>query len=157
MYQFDTSMAVYALKQTGLMLSQSQQMFNQMIDESVKLNRALFDFEVSVVPVDEAMALMFPEQSAPAPAKKKSAVAKPASQTKAIASPPVRADDLKLISGVGPGLEKKLKDAGISTFAQIAALSDAEIVELETHVIKFAGRIQRDGWIEQAKALMAAH
>ena len=74
---------------------------------------------------------------------------------KAIAQAPVRQDDLKMISGVGPGLEKKLQDAGIVSYAQIAALTDAEITELETNVIKFGGRIKRDDWIGQATQLMA--
>jgi predicted flap endonuclease-1-like 5' DNA nuclease len=41
------------------------------------------------------------------------------------------------------------------SYAQIAALTDAEITELETNVIKFAGRIKRDDWIGQATQLMA--
>jgi Uncharacterized conserved protein len=87
-------------------------------------------------------------------AKKKSIKPKSAAATKAIAQTPPRKDDLKLISGVGPGLEKKLQDAGITTYAQIAKLTAREITELETHVVKFAGRITRDDWIGQAKQLM---
>lgn len=167
MYPFDTSLAEYSLKQAALVLNQSKQLFDQMVDESVRVNRALMDFEMGVMDVDAAMALMFPD-AAVEPAKKKSAkpsiadkapVAQKASasrsKVKPIATPPVRSDDLKLISGVGPGLEKKLQDAGVKTFAQIAALTDAEIAELEAQVVKFAGRIKRDDWIGQAKALMA--
>ena len=88
-------------------------------------------------------------------AKKKSARPQRVSQAKAIAQPPVRLDDLKMISGVGPGLEKKLQDIGFVSYSQIAALTEAEITELEAHVIKFAGRIKRDDWIGQATQLMA--
>ena len=174
---FDTSMTDYSLKQAALMLNQSQQLFDRMIDESLRVNRALMDFEMGVVDVDAAMTLMFPEATSQ-PTKKKSAkpvarkekpvvepkpktVAKPkrsapvAAKTKAIATPPVRKDDLKLISGVGPGLEKKLQDAGITSFAQIAALTEAQIADLEANVVKFAGRIKRDDWMGQAKSLMA--
>lgn len=59
-------------------------------------------------------------------------------------------DDLTRISGVGPALAKKLNAAGYSTFAQIAALSDDDIAELESTVIRFSGRILRDDWKGQA-------
>lgn len=157
MYQFDASLALYTFKQAELMLAQSNHLFNSMVDESVALNRAILDFDMSVMEVDQAMALMFPD-SVSGTGKKKSAgsvrVSRAAS-TKAIATPPVRQDDLKLISGVGPGLEKKLQDAGITSYAQIAALTAKEIADLEANVVKFAGRITRDDWIGQAKQLMS--
>lgn len=157
MYQFDTSLAMYTLKQAELMLAQSNRLFNSMVDESVALNRAILDFDMSVMEVEQAMAVMFPDSIAPVAKKKSASTARPtrAASIKAIATPPVRQDDLKLISGVGPGLEKKLQDAGITSYAQIAALTAKEIADLEAHVVKFAGRITRDDWIGQAKQLMA--
>ncbi len=65
-------------------------------------------------------------------------------------------DDLKQISGIGPGLEKKLNDQGIISFRQIADLSKIDIARLEQTVIKFPGRIQRENWIGQAKKLAQA-
>ncbi|SFE23723.1 50S ribosomal protein L21 [Roseivivax sediminis] len=65
---------------------------------------------------------------------------------------PGAADDLKKLSGVGPALEKKLHEAGITSFAQIAAWGDAEIEEFGEK-LSFKGRIEREGWIEQAKEL----
>ena len=63
-------------------------------------------------------------------------------------------DDLKLISGVGPFIEKKLNDIGIYTFEQIASLS-IEQTEMITEAIEFfPGRIQRDDWVGQAQQLM---
>ncbi|MCC1491868.1 50S ribosomal protein L21 [Cognatishimia sp. F0-27] len=62
------------------------------------------------------------------------------------------ADDLKQLSGVGPALEKKLHEAGITTFAQIAAWTE-EDVEKFGEVLSFKGRIEREGWIEQAQKL----
>lgn len=59
-------------------------------------------------------------------------------------------DDLKLISGIGPALEKKLRACGIVTYRQLAALTDADIERVEA-VIKSFGRIRRDDWIGQAK------
>jgi predicted flap endonuclease-1-like 5' DNA nuclease len=65
-------------------------------------------------------------------------------------------DDLTRISGIGPGLAAKLKQQGITTFAQLAALSDAEIDQLEETIIKFPGRIRREDWVGQAKQLLRA-
>jgi NADH-quinone oxidoreductase subunit E len=65
---------------------------------------------------------------------------------------PVRPNDLKAISGVGPKLEKVLNGYGISTYAQIAALTAEEIDRIEDE-LGFKGRIERDDWIGQAKAL----
>lgn len=64
-------------------------------------------------------------------------------------------DDLKRIAGIGPGLEKKLKQEGIVSYRQIAELSPLDIQHLEATIIKFPGRILRDNWIGQAKALCA--
>ena len=44
------------------------------------------------------------------------------------------ADDLKQIKGVGPAFEKKLNEAGIYHFWQIAALTDAQLATLEEEV-----------------------
>ena len=81
------------------------------------------------------------------------------STTKTKAAGPVRlkkpdgkADDLKLISGVGPKLEKTLNGLGFWHFSQIASWkkSDVKVVDDE---LSFKGRIERDDWIRQAKAL----
>jgi len=61
-------------------------------------------------------------------------------------------DDLKMIAGVGPVLEGKLNALGITTFAQVAAFKKADIARVE-EVLTFHGRIERDDWIKQAKAL----
>ncbi|ETX27556.1 50S ribosomal protein L21 [Roseivivax isoporae] len=65
---------------------------------------------------------------------------------------PGAADDLKLLSGVGPALEKKLHEVGITTFAQIAAWTEADVEEFGEK-LSFKGRIEREGWIEQAAEL----
>ena len=62
-------------------------------------------------------------------------------------------DDLVAIAGIGPALAKKLNSAGIISYAQIAALSDKDIADLEKSIIKFTGRIKRDDWVGQAKKL----
>lgn len=65
-------------------------------------------------------------------------------------------DDLKQIAGIGPGLERKLNEEGILNFRQIAEFTKSDIARLEKTVIKFPGRIERDGWVAQAKKLAAA-
>lgn len=62
------------------------------------------------------------------------------------------ADDLKKLSGVGPALEKKLHEAGITTFVQVAAWTETDVQELGEK-LSLKGRIEREGWIEQAKKL----
>jgi predicted flap endonuclease-1-like 5' DNA nuclease len=63
-----------------------------------------------------------------------------------------KADDLKQISGVGPKLESVLNDLGIYHFDQIAAWTKKEIAWVDDY-LRFKGRIDRDGWIGQAKTL----
>jgi large subunit ribosomal protein L21 len=59
-------------------------------------------------------------------------------------------DDLKQLSGVGPALEKKLHAAGVKSFEQIAAWS-AEDAEAINEKISSKGRVEKEGWIDQAK------
>ena len=65
------------------------------------------------------------------------------------------ADDLGRIKGLGPKLQALLPTLGISSFAQIAALSEADLAALDPKLGPFAGRPTRDGWVEQAKYLAA--
>jgi len=65
-----------------------------------------------------------------------------------------QADDLKLISGVGPTIEKKLNAIGIWHYWQVKALSEEDIAKVEQQV-GFKGRAHRDDWMGQAADLMA--
>ena len=80
----------------------------------------------------------------------------PGAAPKAKAAPAAKAaagaDDLKVLSGVGPALEKKLHENGVTSFAQIAAWTEADVAEMDEK-LSFKGRIEREGWIEQAKNL----
>ena len=61
-------------------------------------------------------------------------------------------NDLTLISGIGPVIQRKLNDLGIYTFQQVAELSP-EMIDKITKTIKFfPDRIARDNWIGQAYA-----
>ncbi len=62
------------------------------------------------------------------------------------------ADDLKKLKGVGPKLEGLLNELGFYHFDQIAAWTEAEVAWVDSR-LSFKGRIERDGWIAQAKEL----
>jgi NADH-quinone oxidoreductase subunit E len=64
-----------------------------------------------------------------------------------------KADDLKLIWGVGPAFEKLLNKTGIWHFDQIASWSAADIKHVDALLKGFHGRISRDEWVKQAKKL----
>ncbi|MHA6267711.1 50S ribosomal protein L21 [Aliiroseovarius sp. CAU 1755] len=78
---------------------------------------------------------------AAAPAKK--AAPKKAAPAKAAKAEGAAADDLTAITGVGPAAAKKLADAGITTFAQLAAVD----------VDSFEAVKVKPEWVEQAKTL----
>ena len=61
----------------------------------------------------------------------------------------VKPDDLKIIEGIGPKMEKALQAAGISTFASLAAASEAQInAAVVAAGMRFAPSIPT--WAEQA-------
>ncbi|MTI45993.1 NADH dehydrogenase subunit E [Roseibium hamelinense] len=61
-------------------------------------------------------------------------------------------DDLKKLKGVGPKLEGILHELGVFHFDQIASWGAKEIAWVDER-LKFKGRIERDGWVDQAKLL----
>jgi len=62
-------------------------------------------------------------------------------------------DDLKLVVGIGPVLERMLHRLGVATYRQIAHWSDRDIDEIDAKLPEFPGRIRRDGWVTQAREL----
>ncbi|WFP65141.1 proton-conducting membrane transporter [Mesorhizobium sp. WSM4904] len=84
-----------------------------------------------------------PRKAAPAPKK-----------AAAPTAPNGKADNLRRLIGIGPVNEKLLKDQGVTTYAQIAAWTEADVKRVE-EVLNFDGRIEREKWIEQAKLLAA--
>ncbi|QKC83208.1 NADH-quinone oxidoreductase subunit E [Mesorhizobium sp. NZP2077] len=99
---------------------------------------------------EPAAAFKAPEAKAPA-----AKPAKPSLEDKnrpAGIDRPAAVDDLKLISGVGPKIESVLHTLGIFTFAQVASWKKAERDWVDGY-LSFHGRIDRDDWVKQAKAL----
>ena len=102
----------------------------------------------------------------PAPTAKPAAKAKAAPKAKAVEAAPSEgkkprlmaaprksgADDLKLISGVGPKLEGVLNELGFWHFDQISKWTPEEIAWVDSR-LKFKGRIESDDWVSQATKL----
>lgn len=78
---------------------------------------------------------------APAPAKK--------AAPKAAAG----ADNLTELTGVGPALATKLNDAGVTSFAQIAAWTEAEIERLDGEISGLKAKAEKGDWVAEAKKL----
>ena len=85
------------------------------------------------------------------PAAAKATEAKPAAPK---AGKAAAGGDLKKLSGVGPALEKKLIAAGVMSLEQVAAWTEADVTKIDEE-LSFKGRIEREGWIAQAKELTA--
>lgn len=66
----------------------------------------------------------------------------------------IDADNLKVIVGIGPYLEKKLNAIGIYTFRQIANFAPEDIEQVNDIIEFFPGRIERDNWVGQAADLL---
>ena len=61
-------------------------------------------------------------------------------------------DDLKRIRGVGPLNERKLNEAGITRFAQIAGWTEEDQRRIGEQ-LSFGGRVEREDWVGQARVL----
>lgn len=114
-----------------------------------------------------------PEAAVPAAAKPPTAAAKkPAAagakkpvsaaaekRTAAVADKPAAAasgdtpDKLSRVKGIGSVLEAQLNALGITSLAQLAALSDKEVDRID-EAIGFKGRIRREDWVGQARKLL---
>lgn len=90
-----------------------------------------------------------------APAAKKDA-AKDAAPKAAAAAPAGAHDqnDISLISGIGPTIEKKLRAAGVNSWSDIAAWTEADVAKFDEE-LALRGRATREEWVEQAKELLA--
>ena len=85
------------------------------------------------------------------PSKKPAAQAAPATAAPLFTAPAGEADDLVVIKGIGPVAAGQLKEQGLTTFAQLAALTDADVERIDASMPFSADQIK--DWREQAKAL----
>jgi NADH-quinone oxidoreductase subunit E len=94
-------------------------------------------------------------EKAPAKAAAEAAPAAAGSKPAALSAPKGGvADDLKMIKGVGPKLEKLLNSLGFYHFEQVAAWTADELAWVDQNIEGFKGRATRDAWVSQAKVLM---
>ena len=63
------------------------------------------------------------------------------------------ADDLKMIKGVGPKMEKLLNSLGFFHFDQVAKWTADEVLWVDQNLEGFKGRVSRDNWVQQAGVL----
>ena len=91
------------------------------------------------------------------PAKAEAAAPAAAPEAPAVGGAPLftapegQKDKLTTLKGVGPVAEKQLNEQGITTFAQIAALSDEDVAKIDANMPFSA--VQIEGWREQAREL----
>jgi F-type H+-transporting ATPase subunit gamma len=78
----------------------------------------------------------------------------PASALAATAVGVLEPDDLEDIVGIGPVINAKLREMGITTFAQVAAWTDDDAERIGNE-LDFPGRIEREEWIDQARRMHA--
>lgn len=101
-----------------------------------------------------------PSTEAKARAAKAKMDAAPAALADLPAAKPARArkagqtDDLKQIEGIGPVIEAMLHSFGVTSFAQIAAWTEADVAAIDARMERFRGRIARDRWVAQAKIIV---
>jgi len=76
-------------------------------------------------------------------------------QFELLSAPRGAPDDLAKLTGVGPQIVKKLNEHGVFHYWQLAAMTPEEAAKLDAD-LRFNGRVARDKWSEQARALMAA-
>jgi NADH-quinone oxidoreductase subunit E len=63
------------------------------------------------------------------------------------------ADDLQVIEGIGPALEKLCHGLGFFHFDQIAGWGADEVSWMDANLKGFKGRVTRDKWVAQAKLI----
>lgn len=114
--------------------------------------------EVAAKPAKKAKKAEAPKAETKAEPKVEKKAEAPKAEEKKEAAPKAKkakksdGDDLTAISGVGPVIVKKLHGEGVTTFAQIAAWTDADVEAIEEK-LSFKGRVGREEWIKQAKEL----
>lgn len=85
-------------------------------------------------------------EDAPAKAEKPAAKAAPKAKT-------AGNDDLTQLTGVGPAFAKKLNEAGVTSFAQVAAWKDADLEALDAEIAGIKAKAESGDWVKQAKEL----
>lgn len=119
--------------------------------EAMAARVAGLERDLAAKPVAVAAPVAAPVMAAPV-----MAVAGTAMRPAALAGPRGgRADDLKLVKGIGPKLEILCNTLGFWHFDQIANWTPAEVAWVDENLEGFKGRVTRDEWTQQARDLAA--
>jgi large subunit ribosomal protein L21 len=62
----------------------------------------------------------------------------------------------RTIRGIGPALEERLREAGVTSIVQVAAWSDADIEAVAPLLKVTPERIRSQAWVEQAQGVLAS-
>ncbi|MER8577378.1 50S ribosomal protein L21 [Mesorhizobium sp. M0815] len=118
-----------------------------------KKTAAKTEAKAEVAAKTEAKAEAAPKAAAKAEAAPKKEGKAEASEAAAplFKAPKGEPDDLTVIKGIGPVAAGQLNEQGITTFAQIAKLSDKDVAKIDEHMPFSADQIK--DWREQAKEL----
>lgn len=113
--------------------------------------------KTTTAPVEDAPKAAPKAKAAPKkPAAPKAEAKTEAPKAKAKAAPKAAAaanDDLTALTGVGPALAKKLNEAGITSYAQVAAWTDADLDTLSETISGLKAKAEKGDWIAAAKDL----
>jgi len=110
---------------------------------------------VDIGEAETPVAEPLPEPSELEAASTAEAETSPTEQFELLSAPRGAPDDLAKLTGVGPQIVKKLNEHGVFHYWQLAAMTPDETAKLDAD-LRFNGRVARDKWSEQARALMAA-
>jgi small subunit ribosomal protein S2 len=110
---------------------------------------------VDIGEAETPVAEPLPEPSELEAASTADAETSPTEQFELLSAPRGAPDDLAKLTGVGPQIVKKLNEHGVFHYWQLAAMTPDETAKLDAD-LRFNGRVARDKWSEQARALMAA-
>ncbi len=110
-----------------------------------------FDLGEAEAPVEDVVA----DTAAVSPVIDAAEFEAPDAKFELLSAPRGAPDDLARLPGVGPQIVKKLNDAGIFHYWQLAAMTPDDSKKLDAD-LKLSGRIDRDGWVAQARTLVVA-
>ena len=124
-----------------------------------KLDRCRDQLAAADAGVDPAPGAPVAASAEPIPMVSAAAAQAAAAMVDDVAAPPAddssdEVDNLQKIKGIGPKIAGILDGLGIRRFDQIAAWTPENVAWVNDQ-LKFKGRIEREKWIPQAKALIA--
>jgi large subunit ribosomal protein L21 len=118
------------------------------LQTTVRISEILMD---GAKPSKKATGKPKAETAAPKAAKKGKAGKADTVAATLFSAPEGEGDDLTKIKGIGPVAAGQLNEQGITTFAQIAALSDDDVAKIDENMPFSADQV--GDWREQAKEL----